>query len=339
MTDRTRREPAPSGYRHLGLWSASVPRFTAAASPGRLRRIVEREERRAGLVNFEARGLDELPAPLAFEYAHVYLGLRRRYPAVMPDFVAFRERLVDASGETVMYDAAFPTAHYVAATTGIPDPVELSEFVEAHLYESICEELFHWPRRSPDRPRDLSCTGSIRLSRCLGHRRCLESTLRKMEHKAASAERWGSSRYMARLATTFPSAVLVHEFGHLLDAAIWAAGDDVAADVYTALSEVLLDDGAAARPVTAWSRNLINYPSATLPPGPAAGGRHRAALLRRSKRYELAERVGRYAVESRDELFAETFQFAVCGGEPSLRSGWLAEVEPVLVAAGIARRR
>jgi hypothetical protein len=135
--------------------------------------------------------------------------------------------------------------------------------------------------------------------------------------------------------------VLVHEFGHLVDAAVADMGRDAAEHVYGALS-VAARDGRLRRPPhpNQWTAHLLNYPTGDRSGlrGRAAGGPRRARIIRAALATELGGRFGRYATISREELFAEAFT-AMYGTPDARLADALTGLRRALEDVGVARRR
>lgn len=285
-------DASPNGYRHLGLPSPLVhPNATRAE----LRARLEAYEHAHGAPSFAVHGLEALPAGRARELTHTYLGLRHRYLGVHIDHLDVGAHLGPLLGEATLYRSLWPEMHHRDQILQIGDPAELARHAD---------DLYELPR-GHSRPRDLRAAGSIRITRCVGHRRCIAATVTKWSAKAATAARRGTTRYAARLRVPLPAAVL-----HC----------------------------GTTPERTQWVRHLVNYPSSNLTPGPASGTSARSAAIRRSLRPVVGDRLGRYALVNRDELFAEAFMVAAAGCDPELRRRWVHRIRPLLADAGIARR-
>ena len=322
----------PQGYRSLRLADAKVGRYSTNRSLPRLRERIEAAEHRSGQPSFQARRLERCPPALAFEWAHVYLALRRTWPGVEVDFVDFRAPLGKLLGLSDLYHSSYPHLHAAARSAAVSDVADLDP---TSLSPAALTDRAELPRGTA-RPRDVGATGSIQLSDCFSKPRSYRALEAFWARRSATAERRGTTRYIADYRISTAALVLVHEFGHLLEAAIWELGGERLAErVYRELSHELL----GARPSSArqWSAHLVNFPSWSLPTGPHAGGPARAATVRRVLRPVVGDRLGRYAVYSREELFAEAFAFAAAGADPDLTDRFR-RIQGLLAGAALARR-
>lgn len=325
----------PNGYRHLGLAASDVVgSWRANVSTARLRERVERFERKNGLPRFEARGLDRLPSPLAFELAHLHVALRRKFPAVEVDFVNFADSELSFSGPSKHpvlayanpYYENYPTLHGAARTSGVLGYRELAEAAEHGSIdeEELAAQLLRESqaiRRDRSAPRDLRTTGSIALSQCFGHARCYGGLRNYWARKTEIATQRGTAPRIMPIRISEAGFVYVHEFGHLVDAAVNEAGASAAQRVYGELSVAVLQGGTGPRPSTRrWVEHLINYPTIAPTPGPHAGGTARRKIIQRSLSGHIAHSLGRYASVNRDELFAESFALAFSAKDRDLVS-------------------
>jgi hypothetical protein len=165
--------------------------------------------------------------------------------------------------------------------------------------------------------RDVTATGCIEVSRQF-------STIRGYAKAAAEAAAIEVQRVLRGrpaqplLVTSLPTYVVVHEFGHLAEAALAERGLGYLEPAFAELSRVVL---ANPNPSTdQWRYHLVNYPE--LPgslPGPARGGKNRQRANREALCSHIGGLLGRYASTNRDELFAEAFSLAFVG-PPELRA-------------------
>lgn len=332
----------PNGYPQLGLVAHSLKlRFRPDASLRRLRRRLEDWEATRGNPYFEARGLERLPVPLAFELAHVYTALREWHPEVRPDWVDFKAPL---EGKTLGLAASY---------AGESALREAADEVGVETFTDLLVELKHWDGdpelaraamqavqvaiREPAslRIHQLGATGSISLDGQFASARRYRELLEYWERRNARAAERGRPRRVPPLAVSAASYVLCHEFGHLLDDTIAELGLKVAEPVYARLSQALL--GGRRPRLTQWGRHLMNYPTDhDLLPGPHMGGRARQRIVRRALKDTIAYQLGSYAPTNRDELFAESFALAYCAGDRALRTR-LRPLRDALVAVGLGR--
>ncbi len=304
-------ETRPNGYPELDLHAPALGRYRRGRSLARLRHLVEAHEHRNGNTGFEARNLELLPARRAFELAHVYLALRRRFPGVTVDFVDFANlRSPDwCIGAAYWYRTLFPMHHHGAS--GAADVA--SEDIHAFRLER--RRL----RRDPIGPRDVTKTGCIELGGVLASDDSY-SELVEFWRTVPDRNRDGF-RLLPELEVSTAAYVLIHEFGHLVDAELTSRNLRVQEKVYGHLSVALL--GLTSMPLRSqWELNLLNYPTALADSGPAGWGEKRAKLLKRRLRVDISTSIGSRGLQSREEIFADSFACAVGGPGNALKNRW-----------------
>jgi hypothetical protein len=206
------------------------------------------------------------------------------------------------------------------------------------------------PRRvdfaSPSIRPLLGCTtfddAMIEVSACFTHPRCLRVVRHDWEDGVRRAALLGTAPRAIPTWCSEAASVLIHEFGHLVDARVLAAGQAIAVQVYGALSIGVLPELRRPPQPGRWGTHLLNYPAADREAlrGPAAGGRARARLIRRALQRRVAQELGSYAASSREELFAEAFAAAHVARDRDLRRR-LRPLRRALEVSGlaVARRR
>jgi len=137
---------------------------------------------------------------------------------------------------------------------------------------------------------------------------------------------------------------LVHEFGHVVDAALAGLGKEAWYHVVEALEDALLrdEDGRwlikdrALREagLTRRDARLINYPTHV----PVRGEGEWRRVVRKVVGEPIAHQVGSYAAWTLDEMFAEAFAVAYSTKAPEL-SRRLAGFKRALVDVGLASSR
>lgn len=324
--------PHPNGYPELGLAARSVPlRFRRDANLHRLAGRLEQWEATQRNPGFKILGLSQLCGPLAFELAHVLVSLREWHPRVRLDHLNVTARYSPAQmlAQATLYPPTFPSLRAVIADGWSPEMVDVTR---AGLYQDIHAELELL--RSFPGPTRVDVSGSIELSRYITSRAGQVSMVDFWDKRNATRARVRRPPRIPEAVTTPATLVLVHEFGHLVDAELWADGWEAAEPVYRVLSEVLL--GTQDPSPRQWRYHLVNYPS-DLWDGASSGGQARGKATRRTLGDQLAATVGEYAVTNREELFAETFSLAYCGSPPLRRK--LRPFLQALVDAGLRRGR
>jgi hypothetical protein len=334
----------PNGYQGRGLRPVSIElNHRGNVSGSRLREKLERWEHRRGNTMFEAVRLETLPTELSYELANVWVALRERFPEVRASQVNFAERrergiLADA----VSYRESYPLLRQSATYVGSSTPLDTWQSVDDDLFDR--NELRQLERELRDAAEygdahtDVTATGAITLSSCLGHESCYKALLRYWERRNARAIELGRPVRVVELGTSAASYVFIHEFGHLVDASLAEQGEKATEQVYAALSQGVL--GGRRPRANQWRENLWNYPVGYYRsnPGRYEGGETRRRENKHAMRWAIADRLGTYAAVNRDELFAEAFSLSYCAKSVELRDD-LRHMRDALVRTGVAVQR
>ncbi len=304
-------ETKPNGYPKLDLSSSALGRYRRGRSVEKLRAALEAEEHRNGNTGFEARNLELLPAERAFELAHVYLALRRRFPGVVVDFVDFANMTMPqwCVGAAYWYRNLFPLHHQ-----GASGPADVAT-EDIHAFRLERRRL----RRDTLRPGDTTKTGCIELGGVLTDEDSYNELV-EFWRTVPDRNRDGF-RLLPEIEVSTAAYVLIHEFGHLVDAELTSSSPRVQEKVYGHLSVALLGLDSMPSPQQ-WELNLLNYPTALAESGPAGWGAKRAKLLKRRLRVDISTSIGSRGLQSREEIFADSFACAVGGPGRVLGTRW-----------------
>jgi hypothetical protein len=319
---------SPHGYPQLGLYADHPLRYKEGDTGEKARAWVESFEHSLGNTSFQAYRLDKVEGSIAHELANVYVSLRQYHPLVRPDWVNFAAwRMEDkrAYGETYGYHTVYPHLRPVLAAVCAPvdEQDEISRMVIDDLLEdgddfmaaALFEELSLLKLYDT---QDVTSTGTIRIWSGVSTLRRQKSTLRLRQKE--NVKDYEKGRPLANLPTcvNWATYVLLHEFGHLVDAVVWQTNR--APSVYGPLSTALVEEGRPNQ--LQWSKHLANYPTTTFMnqyPGPAAGGKARGKIVKKSLKGQLAQHLGPYGTMNREEMFAEAFAAAWSASDPTLR--------------------
>jgi hypothetical protein len=269
-------------------------------------RSLQRWEAARGNPMFRAPHLARLIDGVGFELAAVYASLREQFPAARPDVVDFSVSLPrDVLGVTYTYGDLLPSVRRLAPSS----PAATSPMTVREAWEQGV--LTVGELRRADGVRDVTATGCVELTGDF-------STVRGYAKVAAEAAANEVRRVLRGMPpqppflASIPTTTLIHEFGHLAEAALADRGFDAVEEAFAELSTVLF--GGRPPSPGQWRYHLVNYPA--LPgslAGPHQGGAHRQGETRRALRRRIGEKLGRYASLNRDELFAESFTYALVG--------------------------
>lgn len=330
----------PEGWGEVGLRPRTLAwRWSSNVSPDRTRKRVEDFEASKGNFQFQAWGLDLLPAAVGYELGGLHIALRERYPKVRPDWV-------DVASErmAVLYGHLKELNQPLAITMGYDGFNELRELAKSgyglvgiqDAVKNISDAAERRWLRSDLRfvaehgVSDITATGTIELSPVF-----------RTLHSYAKFNSWRESRQSRRGTFTVESEftpiayAYIHEFGHLVETSVWDEGDEAVEHVYGALTEAL----TGSRPsVRAWGSHLLNYPTQTGEPGPWAGGRKRGGIVKARLAPSVRSDLGRYAATDRSELFAEAF-VALWGSPKAELKERLRLFQVALAEVGVARWR
>jgi hypothetical protein len=336
------------GYPRLGL--APLSTELSSRSTSLLTRQVERAEHRRGNVRFRAQGLSHFDPKLANELVSVYLGLAERYTGVVVDLVNFAAD-VSMLGNSVLACATmaprqWPTLHALSYELNEYDARDLVGALHAHGHdprviakaESELSEIGRTARK-----RDVQAHGSIELSACFSHPRCYATLISFWEHRNQIRAAAGKAPALVPTLVSSAAFVLVHEFGHLVEAALLSLGEDQWNYVMSVLEECVFKNEKgrwlvpprvlAEAGLTRADARLATYPGEfdTRPAG---------CVPRKTLRKVVGEPVGyllgNYAPYSRDEIFAESFALALTARDPQLRAR-LAPFRRALIEVDIAK--
>ena len=305
---------SPSGWPSSGLAPRTFElNWSPRSSSARLRERLERWERAQGNRHFEAVRLERVLSPFAFEMVAIYVALREQYPAVQPDRVDFFAQnlpvVTDAAGYAWAYAFLFPHAHAAALLHDVPTLDAISRVADDDLWDEVERERrdgissCYWYSKT----NDLRATGSLQFHPCLS----IPREARKQQYREhLRVRRLASSGILPQhmpYRTSFAGALITHEFGHLLDATVLAAGLGVADYVYGQLSAGLYD---IPRPeLHDWRSHLLNFKGgySDILAGPVQGGVIRQAIIKERLCAVTNPMLGTYAGGNRDELFAQSF--------------------------------
>lgn len=334
------------GYPRRGLSSVSLPmHWRQGVSGERLREKLERWEHKRGNTMFEAKNLEKLPTPLAYEMSNVWVSLREKFPEVRAASVNFHNNkekgvLADATS----YAELYPRLRATAQWQGSQSPVDTwnlcdDDSIDDEEFYALAKELLD-AKQFGDTNVDVTATGAIELSACLSHPRCHKKLLAYWDKRNERARVLGVAPRIVPLGTSVATYVLAHEFGHLVDSALAEHGALATERVYAALSRGVL--GGSRPRKEQWRNNLWNYPTGYLKAnsGWYEGSAERGRDTVRSLRPVIGAKLGSYATVNRDELFAESFSLSYCASDAELlRDLSLLKDALVKEGIGVARRR
>ena len=336
-------ECAPAGYPQFSLVARSfhVP-ARSSASPARLRKALERWEDGNSLSGFEFRSMERAPIELAQEAAHVYVALRERHPMVSPSYVDMASKQMSVWYRHLKPDSQ-PLA--LATTYGFLAPLRELSPARQDPFDVVAALDEDDPRRSEWEEllehvselgvRDVWLTGGIDLCRSFASRRAYNELLALRQRNRQPD--WVSPRRTVHHELGVLGYSLVHEFGHLVDAELCAAGDDAVAHVYGALSQAVL--GLSGRPrIEQWAAHLANYPQQRRSSRALKSAPLRERQVRSGVGLVVADVLGKYASTCRDELFAEAFVAMWAAKDRGLRKR-LVPVRRAMCDVGLAVSR
>lgn len=342
----------PGGYASLGLRAVGVD-FSERSSTLIARQLSDAMHAR-GNVYFNVRGLARVTPHLANELAHVFLSLSQHYPGVCIDQFVASGDMSDFSSDLVLAYAfatsdEVPNLHRAALITGESsrwavlervDELKLSDAQHRHLREE-------WRRLGAARvERDLLGHGTIALSECLtAHPRCLGSLVSYFEMRNARRERAGKAPGVPASKVSLTSGVLIHEFGHLVEAALIRLGEHEHRYVFDTIERALLrrDNGRSvfsSRDLSTHGLSrehvrLVNYPEYGDPNGYDGVVRY---AQRRLVGGRIQEFLGKYPAESRREIFAEAFWMSWTSSDAELYER-LVPLRHALIEVGLGTSR
>lgn len=344
---------SPRGYPALGL--APLEGHVVSRTTSRVRRLVETREHLHGNERFQMPGASRLPLDMANEVAAVYVGLRQRFPGVMIDrldFTGSRSPGAKDMGTTTAACAlthleADPVLHRYATAYDLARPADVvAEAVRQHVAPRELVALrreTQWMHLS-GRSRDARTHGYILFNDWVA------SPQRLALRAAAGQARHLRSLRLSGIPTNLPTRVslvteyLVHEFGHVVEAAVADQGPSALTRVYASLDDCLMrrPNGRWTIPYAALAEHgftrddarLINYPDYADPRFSREYIHQAHRVVGRTPALVL----GRYARHSRSELFAEAFCYAQVAADEDLRRR-LRPFLRALAEVGVARYR
>lgn len=307
----------PGGYPEFGLVARTLPmRYRPGVSLTNLQTKLERWERKHGNPSFRAIRLHRLPAPLAFELAHVYVALRERYPEIRPDYVDFRSVIKGgALGEAYGYSEFFPAMRRLARDGYAPeDTDELAEMASA-LLDGDLADLADTAKAEVEvmakgKVIDPLASGAIHLADVFSKPRSYRALLLRWTRRNLGAASQGWSARIAPFSVSPAAFVLIHEFGHLVESELLCRREADVRRVYGSLSRCLF--GGRTPRANQWRYHLWNYPTypGSPQPGRHTGNAERQRQTRKALTPDIRAKFGMYATSCRDELFAEAFGYA-----------------------------
>lgn len=325
----------PSGFPQVGLQAKTLPlNYKSTVSMERLAQKLQKWESMHGNDQFIAKNLHRTNPELAYELANVYVALRERFPSVRPEYVSFSSHIGDhVMAYAWQYAAEFPNLR----SHGV-DPYDTQAL--ADLADELDSTTFRAIRRDVEAAnlvRDPYLAGSIDLASMFSSERRYRNTLAFFRRRNELMESKGMPLRVPLLATSLAAFTLVHEFGHLLDAELIHHDPEASEYLYATLSFCVL--GEWPHSTRQWRNHLINYPTIEkAAAGPYPGTPESRRYVRQQLRRPIMDLLTRYAVVSRDELFAEAFALTFCCADPE-RSERLEPFRTALRDVGVLRRR
>jgi hypothetical protein len=324
----------PRGYPDLGLEGRSLPlRWRRDASvPALIERVERWEHDRFLNSSFELSIGRRIPASFAFEMAQVYVAMRERFPSVAPEAVHVG---TDVSDDTLAYAFGYAGDFPMLRSLGVEDLDSVDIDALGADLDAVDRRLLRAEYRRRDGARNPMTAGTIDISSVFGSQRRYRDLIVFWKRRNARAVINERPVRMPPLATSPATMVLVHEFGHLVDAELINGDIDAARYVYAALSACVFGDWPHSE--RQWRYHLWNYPtSASEVAGAVQGGARRRHANRQALRWVLGHALTRYAAASRDEAFAEAFALTFCADTAQRRA--LAPFRRALRDVGMLRR-
>ena len=340
----------PGGYPRLGLAPLGIE--LSKRSAALLTRQIETAEHKRGNVRFEAKGLAKLDVRLANELASVYLGLASKHHGVWVDSINFSTPLSEIGSAAMAFasetSSSWPTLHALSYEIGSIDvgyvlaAAQHDREIDPQVLLAAEREAQCLGRRS--RTLDLQSHGTIELTECFGHPRCYGTLQAYWAMRSQMSAAQGRPVRLVPTHLSEASFILTHEFGHVVDVALQAAGKEAYFHVLEALETAVLRDGGgrwlikdrALRDagLTRRDARLINYPTHFAVRGEGEWRR----VVRKVVGTTIALQLGSYASWTIDEMFAEAFALMHSARDTELRSR-LAGFKKSLVEVGVAQTR
>ena len=325
----------PEGFPSVGLQAKTLPlNYRSNSNLDRLGKKLQRWEAEHGNAGFTPKNLHRTQPELAFELSNVYISLRERFPSVRPEYVSFSSHIGDSVlAYAWQYASTFPNLR----SYGI-DPFD------TQALEDLADELDATTMRAVRRDvqfatdvTDPYLAGSIDIGSSFSSERRYRALLHFWRQRNAAMASKGMPLRVPALATSAAAFTLVHEFGHLLDAELILHDPEASEHLYATLSFCVT--GEWPHSTRQWKNHLINYPTAQAEfSGPYPGTPESRRYVRQQLRRPIMDLLTRYAVVTRDELFAEAFALEFCSADP-VRSARLEPFRVALRDVGVLRNR
>lgn len=338
----------PGGYPKIGL--APLKTKLSSRSGDRIKAQMEKAERARGNTRFRATGLGTMDPRLASELAGVYLGLAERFPGVRVDRINFCAN-VSALGPVVIAAAGpvgqeLPGLREAAYLLGEADIRQV--IANLHVLDEETAEAASKDARFDVRhyySRDFTAHGGIDLGECLSHPRCYGVLQGYWQMKSAQRIARGEHPRNWPSRVSVASQLLIHEFGHVVEFALLGMGGDAHEKVLEALEGCLLKDEDGRWLASDYQlrkhglkrseRRLVNYP---LLGTPSWGDAAHRKTVKKVVGSGIGDMLGRYATESRTEMFAEAVLYSLAAKD-QWRLNRLAPFREALWEAGLMAKR
>jgi hypothetical protein len=325
----------PEGFPATGLQAKTLPlNYRSNSNLERLGKKLQKWEADHDNAGFTPKNLHRTNPELAFELSHVYIALRERFPSVRPEALSFSSHIGDSVlAYAWQYAASFPNLR----SYGV-DPYDTKALED--LADELDSASYRAVRRDVEQAnfvRDPYAAGSIDIGSTFSSERRYRALLHFWRERNATMESKGMPLRVPALSTSAAAFTLVHEFGHLVDAELLLNDPEAAEHLYATLSFCVT--GTWPHSTRQWKNHLINYPSA-MPEvaGPYPGTPESRRYVRQQLRRPIMDLLTRYAVVSRDEMFAEAFALAFCTADP-VRAERLEPFRLALRDVGVLRNR
>jgi hypothetical protein len=336
----------PGGYPRIGL--APLSTELSQRSTSLLEKQLLRAERDRGR-HLVVRGLSRINPSFANELVSVYLGLAERYPGVHVGAIDFCTTRPLMSAIAIVNDSMtyWPTLHRAAHEIDSGDLLTVQE----HLSRAPRSIIAAAKKETANLGRyrltmDLRAHGIISLGAWTSQTRSY-GVFASMPpaRNARTAPYSNIPRYLPCLVPE-GSNTLVHEFGHVVEDALYHLGTDAEEHVFDAMERALLRrpngrlviDAATLREagLSRADTHLVNYPRAMRRDGV---GDSRAAVIKVVGGV-VRHAITNYAGVNRDELFAEMFSYAHTAKDREKRAQFAPMLEALHdVGLSVKRRR
>jgi hypothetical protein len=325
----------PDGFPSVGLQAKTLPlNYRSTVNLERLGKKLQRWEADHGNDGFIPKNLHRTNPELAYELSNVYIALRERFPSVRPEYVSFSSHIGD---QVLAYAWQYASTFPHLRSYGI-DPYDTQALEElANELDSATMRAVRRDVQFANGVNDPYLAGAIDIGSTFSSERRYRALLKFWRDRNVTMEQKGMPLRVPALATSAAAFTLVHEFGHLLDAELILHDPEASEHLYATLSYCVT--GEWPHSTRQWKNHLINYPAAQAElGGPCPGTPESRRYVRQQLRRPIMDLLTRYAVVSRDELFAEAFALTFCAADPVR----VARLEPFRVAlrdVGVLRNR